>query len=70
VQEPAPPECGGGVLEGGDTGQLEPATVLQTSTATASAGAWKVVEDAAGDGDKNLAPCWVLKEQPRAGMAP
>ena len=52
-QEPAPPECGGGVLIGGDTGQSEPATVLHTSTTRRCFGAGRcgnVVEDAAGEG--------------------
>ncbi len=31
-KEPAPPECGGGVLEGGDTGEFEPATAGGPST--------------------------------------
>jgi hypothetical protein len=31
-QEPAPPDCGGGVLAGGDTGEYEPATVVMSST--------------------------------------
>jgi hypothetical protein len=39
------------VLEGGDTGQSEPATVLQVSTAGYWP-AWKIVKDAAGNGEQ------------------
>ena len=38
-QEPTSPERGGGVLEGGDTGQPKPATVPRMSTAAVPQGA-------------------------------
>jgi hypothetical protein len=62
-QEPAPPDCGGGVLAGGDTGQSVPATAGGPSTVTSSGGGReRIVVGAAGSW--RIAPCWVLKEQP------
>ena len=58
------------MLTGGDTGQSEPATVLQMSTT--SSGVGKTLGDAAGEGDKVKHPVGYLKEQPpveRAGTA-
>ena len=65
-QWPALPECGGGVLIGGDTGQFESATAGRPST-----------RDVSLDGTgccwcgwrECIAPCWVLKEQPVAAVA-
>jgi hypothetical protein len=50
VQEPAICACQVGVLEGGDTGQLEPATVLHVSTTSSEVG--KAVGNAAGNGEQ------------------
>jgi hypothetical protein len=55
------------VLKGGDTGQSEPATVLHVSTTFS-----EVAENGEGcgwGGRQKIAPCWVLKEQPKAGNA-
>ena len=57
TQEPTSAERAGGVLEGGDTGQSGPATVLRVSTAGVPV--WKAVGDAAGFLAYKLAPCWV-----------
>ena len=57
-QEPTVCECRTGVLEGGDTGQSEPATVFRMSTAVGASvpAAWKSLGDAAGDGGQTQHP--------------
>src|SRR5512139_294833 len=61
--EPALPECGGGVLNGGDTGESGPGNGRgPSSTAIPSGVVWSGGPGAAGNG--RIAPCWVLKEQP------
>ncbi len=51
-QWPAPSACGGGVLKGGDTGELEPATAGTPSTRDANR-AGTVAVGAAGDDVKH-----------------
>ena len=61
VQEPAVGERSTGVLEGGDTGQPEPATVFQVSTAAGASGCRRcgnLWEMRLGMAYKH-APCWV-----------
>ena len=73
VQEPAVGERSTGVLEGGDTGQSEPATVFQVSTAAGASGCRRcgnLWEMRLGMAYKH-APCWVsegttvVRETPR-----
>ena len=53
--------CGGGVLDGGDTGEFDPATAGPASTAASAV--WNVGLVRLGRAAKQ-APCWVLKERP------
>jgi hypothetical protein len=63
-QEPVPPECGGGVLDGGDTGESRPtaATGLEYSRPLGGGGGKEGVVRLV----VAWTPCWVLKEQPRS----
>ena len=66
-KEPAPSECGGGVLNGGDTGESAAGNGHHGEYASTSVGGGKlVVVRLAG---RRIAPCWVLKEQPLVGSS-
>ena len=73
IQWPRSAECADRVLEGGDTGQSEPATVFQVSTAVGASGCRRcgnLWEMRLGMAYKH-APCWVsegttvVRETPR-----
>src|SRR5690606_41754694 len=62
-----PPGCGGGVLDGGDTGELLPATATRLVLPPffpLSVGVGVVWRGVVVRLVAALAPCWVLREQP------
>ena len=67
-KEPAPSECGGGVLNGGDTGESAAGNGHHGEYALIFRGWWWKVGGGAA-GSRRIAPCWVLKEQPLVGSS-
>ena len=67
-KEPAPSECGGGVLNGGDTGESAAGNGHHGENALIFRGWWWKVGGGAA-GSRRIAPCWVLKEQPLVGSS-